>query len=287
MKQHRQAFPVEKMCSMFNISKSSYYQYLSGKASKRWLQNEVLVVAIKDIFEESKESYGSPRIKVELASMGHIVSQPKVARMMQANGLAARKPKKFTVTTDSKHKYPVAPNLLDRQFDVSKKSQVWVSDITYIRTYQGWMYLTVVIDLCDRKVIGWAMSSDMTAQNTSISALRMAIKNRPVEEGLIFHSDRGVQYACGAFTNILKHHEITQSMSRKGNCWDNAVAESFFKTLKTEWVYKQNFVTRKTAELSIFQWIETWYNRKRRHSHLGYKTIEEFEYLFFNHNLAA
>ena len=173
------------------------------------------------------------------------------------------------------------------QFDVSKKSQVWVSDITYIRTYQGWMYLTVVIDLCDRKVIGWAMSSDMTAQNTSISALRMAIKNRPVEEGLIFHSDRGVQYACGAFTNILKHHEITQSMSRKGNCWDNAVAESFFKTLKTEWVYKQNFVTRKTAELSIFQWIETWYNRKRRHSHLGYKTIEEFEYLFFNHNLAA
>jgi len=166
---------------------------------------------------------------------------------------------------------------------------IWVSDITYIRTYQGWLYLTVIIDLFDRKVVGWAMSSDLTAQNTSITAFRMAVRNTDLSKNnnLIFHSDRGLQYACGTFTNIMNHYKITRSMSRKGNCWDNAVAESFFKTLKTEWVWQRTYSNRKTAELSIFQWIETWYNRKRRHSHLDYKTIEEFDNLFFNHNLAA
>lgn len=154
---------------------------------------------------------------------------------MKANGLIARRPKKFKVTTDSKHNYPTAPNLLDRQFEVERSNQVWVSDITYIRTYQGWLYLTVIIDLFDRKVVGWTMSIDLTTKNTSIAAFRMAVKNTGLTKGtdLMFLSDTGIQYACTAFTNILSHCDLTRSMSRKGNCSDNAVAESFFKTLKT------------------------------------------------------
>lgn len=274
---------------MLKISTSSYYQWLNGKSSKRWNENVILVSEIKDIFEDSFYSYGSPRITVELKSKGFTVSKPRVARLMKANGLVARRPKKFRITTDSNHNYPTAPNLLDRQFKVERSNQVWVSDITYVRTHQGWLYLTVVIDLFDRKVVGWAMSSDLTAKNTSIAAFRMVVKNSNLsnDNELIFHSDRGIQYAYTAFTNILGHYKITRSMSRKGNCWDNAVAESFFKTLKTEWVWQHTYSNRKTAELSIFQWIETWYNRKRRHSHLGYRTIEEFDYLFLNHNLAA
>lgn len=274
---------------MLAISSSSYYQWLNGKSSKRWNENVVLVSEIREIFEDSYSSYGSPRITAELKSKGFNVSKPRVARLMKANELVARRPKKFKVTTDSNHNYPTAPNLLDRQFNVGRSNQVWVSDITYVRTHQGCLYLTVIIDLFDRKVIGWAMSSDLTAKNTSIATFRMALRNTGLskDNNLMFHSDRGVQYACTAFTNILNHYKIKRSMSRKGNCWDNAVAESFFKTLITEWVWKHSYSNRKMAELSIFQWIETWYNRKRRHSHLDYKTIEEFDNLFFNHNLAA
>ena len=167
--------------------------------------------------------------------------------------------------------------MLNQKFSVNRPGEVWVSDITYCRTANGWLYLTVIIDLYDRKVIGWSMSKGLSTKETIIPAWFMAIRNRPITKKLIFHSDRGSQYACHDFTKILKANPlISQSMSRKGNCWDNAVAESFFKTIKVEWIYGQNFSNQQQAQLSIFEWIESWYNRNRRHSALGYKTIDEF-----------
>jgi len=197
---------------------------------------------------------------------------------MKGAELRARIPKRFKVTTDSRHHYPVAPNLLDQEFYATRPGEVWVSDITYVRTKKGWLYLTVIIDLYDRKVIGWSMSKGLSAEETVIPAWRMAVRNRPITQKLIFHSDRGIQYACHAFTRILKANGfVVPSMSRKGNCWDNAVAESFFKTIKVEWIYRHTFTNQEQAQLSIFEWIESWYNRRRRHSALGYQTIEEYE----------
>ena len=206
----------------------------------------------------------------------------------KAAGIRARKPKKFIATTDSKHNYPIAPNLLNRAFTVERPGEVWVSDITYVYTQSGWLYLTVIIDLYNRKVIGWAMSKGLKAEQTIIPAWRMALRNCPITQELIFHSDRGVQYACKAFTNMLKTNKlIKSSMSRKGNCWDNAVAESFFKTIKVEWIYSRTFMNQNQATLSIFEWIESWYNKRRRHSFLGFKTIDEFEKLNINFVNAA
>jgi len=266
------------MCKVFKVTKSSYYRWLSEGPSDRWKENEQPLVEIMEIFEESKNSYGSIRMTRELKERGRNVGQNRIAKMMRAAGLQARKPKKFKVTTDSKHNYPVAPNLLDQEFYATGPGEVWVSDITYVRTKNGWLYLTVIIDLYDRKVIGWSMSRGLSAAETIIPAWMMATRNRPVSQELIFHSDRGTQYACNEFTKILKANNlIIQSMSRKGNCWDNAVAESFFKTIKVEWIYNQNFINQEQAQLSIFEWIESWYNRRRRHSAIGYQTIEEFE----------
>ena len=191
-----------------------------------------------DIFEESKASCGSIRITEELNARGRIIGKNKVAGMMHVANLFALRRKKFKVTTDSKHNYPVAPNLLHQKFSVTRPGEVFVSDITYVRTKSGWLYLTVIVDLYDRKVIGWSMSKGLSTEETVIPAWFMAIQNRPVTEKLIFHSDRGSQYACHDFTKILKKNSlISQSMSRKGNCWDNAVAESLFKTVKVEWIY--------------------------------------------------
>ena len=231
----------------------------------------------------------SPKVVKGLLKRGHRVSRPRVARIMRVNNLFARRKRKFKITTNSKHNYPIAPNILNQDFKVFGGNQVWVSDITYIQTKQGWMYLTVIIDLFSRKIVGWSMSDNLTTQDTIISAWHMAIKSNVITEQLIFHSDRGSQYASYKFTNILKSYNglVKQSMSRKGNCWDNAVAESFFKSLKVEWVYKHNYSLRSEAELSVFQWIETWYNRRRIHSTLGYKTIKEFELEMYNQNVAA
>jgi transposase InsO family protein len=271
------------------ISKSGYYYWLNNGPSKRWIENEELRVEIQRIFKISYQSYGSPRIREELQVLGYKVSRPRVARIMKANDLCARRKRKFKVTTDSNHNYPVAPNLLNQNFTVSRRNEVWVSDITYIHTKQGWMYLTVIIDLFNRKIVGWSMSDNLTAEDTVISAWYMAISNESITEELIFHSDRGVQYASNSFTQILKSYKgkVKQSMSRKGNCWDNAVAESFFKSLKVEWVYNHKYQLRSDAELSIFYWIESWYNKNRRHSAIGYKTIKEFELNKYNNNLAA
>lgn len=276
------------MCRVFKISKSSYYHWIKSEPSKRWLENEELQERIKTIFKYSSKTYGSPRIKEELQVQGFKVSRPRVARIMRAAGIRAIKPRRFVVTTDSRHNYPIVPNILNREFAATRQGQVWVSDITYIKTTQGWLYLTVIIDLFDRKVVGWSMSKGMTAEETIIAAWRMAVSNRPINQDLIFHSDRGIQYACTKFTNILNANKwVQRSMSRKGNCWDNAVAESFFKTIKTEAVYNQIYHDLNHAKLSLFKWIETWYNRKRRHSALGYNSIEEFEILNNNQKWAA
>ena len=276
------------MCKVFKVMKSSYYEWLRSGPTARWQENEKLLTEIMDIFEASHGTYGSPRITKELRVKGWTVSLNRVAKMMRAAGIRARKPKRFVVTTDSKHNYPVVPNVLDRKFRATKPGQIWISDITYVRTKNGWLYLTVIIDLYDRKVIGWSMSNGLSAKETIIPAWLMATWRRPVMQELIFHSDRGIQYACKEFAEILQANNlITRSMSRKGNCWDNAVAESSFKTIKVEWIYSQNFTNQKQAQLSIFEWIESWYNRKRRHSALGYKTIKEFEKINSNFKNAA
>lgn len=245
------------MCKVLKVSTSGYYNWLKAKASKLWLYNQELSELITTIFNDSYESYGAPRIKVVLESLGHYVSKPRVARLMRANNLFARRKRKFINTTDSKHNYPLAPNILNRNFKTTRVNQVWVSDITYIQTKQGWTYLTVIIDLFNRKVDGWSMSEDLITQNTIITAWNMAINKIILSEELIFHSDRGSQYASYTFTDCIKNYNglVKQSMSRKGNCWDNAVAESFFKSLKVEWVYKNNYNYRSQAELSIFSWI--------------------------------
>ncbi len=281
-------FTIEKMCKVFKVRKSSYYEWLKNGPSDRWKENESLLVEIMDIFENSHETYGSPRITEELRARKKLVSRKRVAKIMQAAGIQARKRKKFVVTTDSKHNYPIVPNVLDRKFRATRPGEIWVSDLTYVRTKRGWLYLTVIIDLYDRKVIGWSMSTGLTAEQTIIPAWLMAVNNRPIANKLIFHSDRGVQYACEGFTSILKSNKlIIRSMSRKGNCWDNAVAESFFKTIKVEWIYSMDYKNQEQARLSIFEWIESWYNRQRRHSALGYKTIEEFRKINTNFKNAA
>lgn len=271
-------YPVEKMCKVFKVSKSRYYEWRNYLGSKRHNENRSILAQIRRIHELSKASYGSPRIANELSKLGCKVSRPRVARLMKQNGIRSVHAKKFKVTTNSKHTYPVMENLISRNFTTSEKAQVWVSDITYVRTQKGWMYLTVIIDLYDRKVIGWAMSRDMTAANTTLRAWQMAVKNRPLTGELIFHSDRGIQYECTAFAQLLGSYKLVKrSMSRKGDCWDNAVAESFFKTLKVELVYQTKFECQQTAQMEIFEWIEIWYNKNRRHTALGNLTINEFE----------
>jgi transposase InsO family protein len=207
---------------------------------------------------------------------------------MHKAGIRSKIRRKYVITTNSRHSFRVADNLIGRNFKVPQLGRVWVSDITYIPTAQGWLYLTAVIDLCDRKVIGWALSRSLKAEHTSIAALRMAVLNRPVIGDLIFHSDRGVQYACTEFTGMLDSYKtIRQSMSRKGDCWDNAVAESFFKSLKSEWTYWYKYQTLQEAKLSVFEYIEGWYNPKRRHSTLNYMTPNQYGHFLLTLNLAA
>jgi len=264
------------MCKVLEVSSSSYYKWKSKPISNRALRKNEIKQQISTIYFASKQRYGSPRITFELQYLGYKISRITVAKYMKELGLRSKLSKKFKVTTDSKHNYLVVENVLDRNFNVTNPSRVWVSDITYIQTKEGFLYLTTVIDLYDRKVIGWSLSKTMSTQRTSLAAWKMAIRNRPVQKGLIFHSDRGVQYASKKFANTIESYGVTRSMSRKGNCWDNAVAESFFKSLKTELIYGNKLITKEKMELEIFEYIQIWYNKKRRHSALNYKTIEEF-----------
>jgi putative transposase len=272
------------------VSECGYYAWLKRVPSARAHKNEYLKTEIKRVHEDSKRRYGSPRITKELKQDGIMVSQPTVVKLMKEQGIKSIIKKKFKVTTDSSHKYPVVENVLDRNFYMEELNHAWVSDLTYIWTAEGWVYLTTVIDLCDRKVIGWALSETMRACDTTVPAFRMAVRNRNInsDHGFIFHSDRGIQYACEEFVSELKKYKnLTRSMSRKGNCWDNAVAESFFKTLKVELIYQNRYEIKTDAMLSIFEYIETWYNRKRRHKHLNNLTIEEFYRLTNNTKNAA
>jgi putative transposase len=276
------------MCKVLKVSRSGYYEWLKRVPSNRDVENQLLMERIRKIYNKSKRTYGSPRITVDLKMQNVIVSRQRVARLMKRANIRAIAKKRFVSTTNSRHQYPIAPNLLKRSFTTSKYNEVWVSDITYVQTGEGWMYLTVVIDLWDRKVIGWSASKTLKAQDTVIPAWKMAISQRPITEKLIFHSDRGVQYACHEFKKeLFAKSLVTQSMSRKGDCWDNAVAESFFKTIKTEWIYKHKYFTRKHAELSVFEYIETWYNTQRRHSSLNYLSPAEFGKLMNKHEMVA
>jgi len=276
------------MCRVLRVSKSGYYRWLRAEPSKRSIDNQAFTVRIRQIHEKSKQTYGSPRIAAALQSQGLTISRPRVARLMKQAGIRSEYKKKYRATTDSKHDHPVADNLLDRNFQPENIGQAWVSDLTYIATAQGWLYLTVIIDLAMRKVIGWALSSTLSACDTSVAAWNMAIRQQPLTRELIFHSDRGIQYACTQFRELLARDErVKQSMSRKGNCWDNAVVESFFKSLKVECLYRQRFETRTQAELTVFQYIEAWYNTHRLHSALGYLSPAEYEQILSSNKKAA
>lgn len=281
-------FPIEKMCKVLGVSRSGYYSWKQRKPSKRAIEEEKLMEQIRLIHKKSRFTYGSPRIHEELKKNYVHVSRRRVARLMKKANIHVKTKKRFKATTDSRHRFPVAPNLLNREFKVDELGKVWVSDITYIRTLEGWLYLTVIIDLCDRKVIGWSISNTLKTSETVIPAWKMAVINRPVNDYLIFHSDRGIQYACTEFVELIRTNPfVMQSMSRKGDCWDNAVAESFFKTLKTEWIYRNKYASKKQARVSVFEYIETWYNTQRSHSSLNYLSPDEFGKLINKQKMAA
>lgn len=264
------------MCKVLKVSRSSYYHWLIDPIGKRKRMYIELDEKIKKAYFAAKGRNGSPRLAKDLQSVGTPVSRRTVARHMKQMGIRSKLSKRFKVTTDSSHDYQVAPNLLNRDFHRAEPAKACVSDLTYIPCSDGFLYLTIVLDLFDRKPIGYSMSENMQAINTAVPAIRMANRNRPFTEGMIFHSDRGVQFACKQTINVLKYLKVTQSMSRKGNCWDNAVAESFFKTLKAELIFGSKLKTKKEMKLFVFEYIEYWYNHKRRFSALGQLTIDEF-----------
>ncbi len=266
------------MCQILDVSRSGYYAWTTRPKSHRKQLNCELLERIKEIHKVSRETYGSPRVTKALNNGGIKCGKNRVAKLMRENNIAAKTKRKFKATTNSKHSYPVAPNILNQDFTATKPNQIWVADITYIPTDEGWLYLAAIVDLFQRKVVGWAMDSTMTKQ-LCIDALKQAIGRSKPARGLIHHSDRGVQYASNEYKNVLKNNGITQSMSRRGNCYDNACMESFFGTLKTELIYLTRFKTRAEAQLAIFEYIEAFYNRIRLHSKLGYRSPVDFEKL--------
>jgi putative transposase len=261
---------------MFSIERSGYYAWLKRKPGKRAISNEELDKKIRTAFDKHHGRYGAKRLSDELRDNGEICSKNRVARRMKHLGLRAKARKKFKVTTDSKHNLPVAPNLLNRDFTATAPNQKWCGDITYVWTDEGWMYLAVVIDLYSRAVIGWSIQPTMTRQLVC-DALMMALWRRGFPRGILFHSDRGSQYCSNDYQKMLKLFGFTCSMSRKGNCWDNAVAESFFHSIKTELIYTERYATREIAKQSVFHYIEVYYNRVRRHSTIGSIAPEVFE----------
>lgn len=264
------------MCRVLQVSRSGYYESLKRHPSSHSIEDKELSPKIKAAFKAGRKNYGTRRIKDELQKQATKISRRRIGRLMCENDLKVQTKRKFKVTTDSNHNKPIAPNLLEREFSVATPNTAYVGDITYIRTREGWLYLAVVIDLFSRAVVGWSMDSRMTSSLVN-SALLMAIWKRKPEKGLIFHSDRGSQYACDSYRAILNDHGVKASMSRKGDCWDNAVAESFFHTLKTELVHHCDYETREESRASIFEYIEVFYNRQRSHSAIGYEAPLVYE----------
>ena len=272
------------MCRVLEVSTSGYYDWRKRPESQRQKQDRRLVVEIKAIHRESRRSYGSPRIHDELKGRGLHCGKKRVARLMRLHGIQAKQTRRFKATTDSKHTLPIAENVLDRRFTPSAPDVVWSADITYIPTRQGWLYLAVVLDLFSRRVVGWSMKRRLD-RSLVLDALQMALRGRSPGPGLIHHSDRGSQYASGDYQALLEAQQMICSMSRRGNCWDNAPVESFFSTLKRELVHHRRYQTRAEARADIFEYIEVWYNRRRRHSSLGYKSPVDYEALFESSSL--
>lgn len=269
-------YPVTRLCQVLDVCRSAYYEWMDRRPSQHQQEDDRLVEKIKTSHENSKETYGSRRIQDDLKDEGEVVSKARILRLMKQEGLESKHRKKFKATTNSKHELPISPNLLQRNFDVEAPDRAYVSDITYVWTKEGWLYLAVTIDLFSRLVVGWSLSTRMFASLVT-NALEMAIVKRNPGPGLIHHSDRGVQYASEAFQKILKENGYKGSMSRKGDCWDNAVAESFFKSIKTELIDHHQFSSREEARLEIFEYIEVFYNRQRKHSSNGYLSPFKYE----------
>lgn len=276
---------MEKMCNVLGVSRSGYYDWLKRTQSRWERDNEQLLKHILDVHRESGETYGSYRMTMALKKRGIRCGKNRVAKIMRKNHIFCRTQRKYKATTYSNHSYPVAPNLLKQDFNVDKPNAVWVGDITYIGTNEGWLYLAAVEDLFNRKVVGWALDSVMPTKLTK-SALSMAIGRCNPSAGLIFHSDRGVQYASFEYQEYLRQHKMIQSMSAKGDCYDNACAESFFATLKKELIHGRKFKTRVEAKQAVINYIETWYNSRRLHSTLGYMSPNEFEREYYNCQVA-
>jgi putative transposase len=277
---HRGEFPVRLMCRVLAVSPSGFYATQRRAPSARAVRDEYLRLHVRTAYTRSEGTYGAPRVHRELKAHGHRVGRKRVARLMREDGLVVHRRRRRVVrTTDSAHSYLLAPNVLDRRFalaDVPGLNRVWVSDVTYVPTREGWLYLAIVLDLASRRIVGWAMRETLAA-DLALSALRMALAARRPPPGLLHHSDRGVHYAAADYRALLTAHEIRVSMSRRGDCWDNAVAESFFATLELELILKQDWPTRDAARRAIFRYIESWYNRERRHSTLGYVSPAQYE----------
>jgi len=276
MKAHRHMFPLERMASVLEVSSSGYYAWLGREDASRARERKIFDAQVRQLFEKKKQRCGYRRIRVLLGRQGVSCTQKRVQASMQRQGLRVRPRRKYVVTTQSKHDHPVAPNLLERNFTAASPNQVWTSDITYIRSAIGWLYLVVFLDLYSRAVVGWKVSTNLRAAFVVETFVRAA-RRRRIAPGLLVHSDRGVQYCCGDFRDVITAYAASQSMSRKGDCWDNAVTESFFSTLKKEMPAGLVFKDQAAAERYLFEYIEVEYNHQRLHSTLGYRAPMEYE----------
>ncbi len=275
--EHREQWPVRVLCDALDISPAGYYAWRDRPTSARQQRQDALVVEIRAIHAEFEARYGSPRVQKELVARGHDCCENTVAKLMRDHDIRAKTARKFRcTTTDSDHDLPVADNLLDRQFNPARPNEAWVADITYIPTREGWLYLAVVEDLYSRRVVGWSMADHLESRLV-VDALALAVERRLPGEDLLAHSDRGSQYASAHYQSLLARHGITCSMSRRGDCWDNAPMESFFASLKKELIHGADFATRAEARAAIVEYIEVFYNTKRRHSSLGYVSPAEYE----------
>lgn len=276
IKDNQSQFQVGTMCRVLDVSRSGFYAWLKRPKSKRAIANDKLLVKIEQAHKKSRKTYGSRRVHKQLVSESEPCSKNRVARLMRQHGIRAKTKRKFLATTNSKHSFPVAENLLNRQFDVGTPNKVWASDITYVPTDEGWLYLAAVMDLGSKRIVGFSMGERMTKELV-MDAFKMAVYQRKPLEGLVHHSDRGVQYASSAYQDLLKKQGMICSMSRKGNCWDNAPMESFFGSLKTECTHHRRYHSRSEARRDIFYYIEVFYNNERLHSKLGYSSPAQFE----------
>ena len=269
-------YPVVVLCRVMEVRRSGYYAWLRRKPSLRARHDSVLSAHIRTAFQGSRRTYGSPRVRAEMASLGVRTSKRRVERLMRQSGFYALRKRRFVRTTDSKHTLPIAPNLLQRDFTASAPNRVWATDITYLWTTEGWLYLAVMLDLFSRRVVGWAMSEHID-EELVLSTLQMALRSRRPPRGLIHHSDRGSQYCGARYLAVLEANGVIRSMNRKGNCWDNAPSESFFGTLKQELILRSPLLSRDGTRTLVFEYLEVYYNRKRRHSTLGFLSPIDYE----------